>query len=153
MYPGRLDEQPIPLMVRTSCGRRPSSATAVLSAFKTPKSPQPGHQSGSALPLKSLTVSGTRGLERICVLVSVWSSPIASSSDADLVHRHVLVGAAGEDLLHAVRQVVGQERLPVVLADVRVGRDPGLRAQVAGELPAVVVLHDDQVARARQRLP
>src|SRR5258708_687475 len=127
MYPGRLEEQPIPLMVRTSCGKRPSSATAVLSALRTPKSPQPGHQSGSALPLKSLALSvGRRGLVASGMVDSVCISAIASSSDPDLVHRHVLVRLAGEDLLHPIRHVVRQEGLAVVFADVRVGRDAGL---------------------------
>src|SRR6267143_2337756 len=105
-------------MVRSSCGRRPSSATAVLSAFRTPKSPQPGHQSGSALPLKSLARStGRRGRVKSWVVESICISVMVSSSDADLVNRHVLPGCAGEDLLHAIRHVVGQERLAVVLAD------------------------------------
>src|SRR5438132_10742442 len=130
-------------MVRTSCGRRPSSATAVLSAFGTPKAPQPGHQSGSALPLKSLTVSGwRRGL--VAMVDSVCSSPIEFSSDPDFVDRHVLLRLAGEDLLHAVGDVVRQERLAVVLADVRVGRDAGLGSEIARELAAEVVLHDDE---------
>src|SRR5947207_7812369 len=128
MWPGRLDEQPIPLTVRTSCGKRPNSATAVLSAFRTPKSPQPGHQSGSTLPLKSLALSaGARGRVKSWVPGSICISAMISSSDADLVHRHVLPGRAGEDLLHAVRNVVGQERLAVVLADVCIRRDAGLR--------------------------
>src|SRR3954468_22102445 len=111
-------------MVSTSCGRSPSSATAVLSAFRTPKSPHPGHQSGSALPLKSLTVSpGRRVLVPICVLDSTCVSPMSSSqdsSDAYLVHRHVPGGLARQDLLHPRHQMMRQERLAVVLADVRV---------------------------------
>src|SRR5438552_5576372 len=85
MYPGRFDEQPIPLMVKTSCGWSPSSATAVLRALSTPKSPQPGHQSGSALPLKSLTDSGARfGFASTAVLASLTAgSAIGSSVGGD----------------------------------------------------------------------
>src|SRR5437764_800473 len=133
-------EQPLPLMVRTSCGKRPSSATAVLSALRTPKSPQPGHQSGSAFPLKSLTVSaGRRGRVRSWDFDSIWISPMQSSSNADLVHRHVPGRLAGEDLFHAAHHVMGHERLPVVLADMRVRRDARLGTQVTGELAAVIV--------------
>src|SRR5688572_22498806 len=63
----------MPLITIASCGRTPNSASACLSATRTPKSPQPGHQSGSALPLKSLIVSGARG----------WLAPLASISTVD----------------------------------------------------------------------
>src|SRR5438128_6569155 len=142
-------------MVSTSCGRRPSSDTADLSALSTPKSPQPGHQSGSALPLNSFTGSGARlGRLSSAVLVSVIAGSAigAPPSDPDLVHRDVLLRLAGEHLPHALDHVVGQERLAVVLADVGVRDDPCLGAQVARELAAVVVLDDDDPARLPQRL-
>src|SRR5712672_2124568 len=69
----------------------------------------------------------------------------------DLVHRDVLLRLAREHLEHAVDDVVGQEGLAVVLADVSVGEDPCLGAQVPRELAAVVVLHDDDLARLPQR--
>src|SRR5438132_10636196 len=124
-------------MVRTSCGRSPSSATAVFSAFSTPKSTQPGHQSGSALPLKSLTDSGARrGFVFGTSLVSITGSAIiALPSSHDLVNRDVLL-LARERLADALHDGVGHEGLAVVLPDVRVGDDAGLRPQVARELPA-----------------
>ena len=44
--PGRFDEQPMPETTSSSCGWISSSAQACNKAFSTPKSPQPGHQSG-----------------------------------------------------------------------------------------------------------
>src|SRR5262245_27558639 len=133
MYPGRFDEQPIPLMVSTSWGWRPSSAMACLRAASTPKSPQPGHQSGSTLPLNSLTVSFGRGRARSTgpragALVSTAVS-MAITLDVHFVHGHVLGGLAGQDGLDPIRDVMGHERLPVVLADVAVGREAGLRSE------------------------
>src|SRR5439155_27151966 len=58
MKPGRLEEQPMPLMVTTLCGAMFISASTFSSEDKTPKSPQPGHQSGSTFPLKSAAVNG-----------------------------------------------------------------------------------------------
>src|SRR3712207_3861743 len=104
----------------TSCGYRPSSAMACFSACSTPKSPQPGHQSGSAWPLKSLTLSAGRS--------SISNSIVVGTSDQDLVGRDVLRGAA-QDGLDAVDDVVRHERLAVVFADVRVGGIAGLGAQ------------------------
>src|SRR2546421_5724322 len=108
-------------MVSTSWGRRPNSEIADLSALSTPKSPQPGHQSGSALPLNSLTGSGARlGRLTSAVLVSViaGSAIEVSPSDPDLVYRDVLLRLAREHLPHALDHVMGKERLAVVLADV-----------------------------------
>src|SRR5438128_2285172 len=50
---------------------------------------------------------------------------------------------AGQDVLDAGHDVVRLERLTVVFANVGVGGDARLRAQVAGELAALGVLHDD----------
>src|SRR5919202_669001 len=100
MYPGRLDEQPMPLMVMTSCGCSPSSASACLSACRTPKSPQPGHQSGSAWPLKSLTVSAGC-VEEVTVSISVIIVEVPQASDQHLVDGDVLLRVVRQNLLHA----------------------------------------------------
>src|SRR5712692_4288587 len=141
-------------MVSTSCGRSPSSATADLSALSTPKSPQPGHQSGSALPLNSLTGSGARlGFLTSAVLVSVTPGSAIGDppSDPDLVHRDVLLGLAREHLPDALHHVVGQERLAVVLAAVGVRHPARLRAKVGRGLPNVVVLNDVHLTCLCQR--
>src|SRR5713226_9813154 len=57
MKPGRFDEQPIPEITANSWGLISSSAQARKSALRTPKSPQPGHQSGDTSGLKSFTSS------------------------------------------------------------------------------------------------
>src|SRR5215208_3409992 len=102
MYPGRFDEQPMPLIVSTSCGYRPSSAMACFRACSTPKSPQPGHQSGSAWPLKSLTVSAGR-----CSI----STSIVIRLDQNLVHWYELLRLASHDGFDTVDDVVGHEGL------------------------------------------
>jgi len=43
----------MPETTMISCGFRFKSAQAFWRAFRTPKSPHPGHQSGSTLPFKS----------------------------------------------------------------------------------------------------
>src|SRR2546426_11136905 len=58
MNPGRLEEQPMPLIVTTLWGETFISASTFCSEDRTPKSPQPGHQSGSTFPLKSAAVIG-----------------------------------------------------------------------------------------------
>src|SRR5256885_6193243 len=132
MYPGRFEEQPMPLMVRTSCGCRPSSESAIFSAFKTPKSPHPGHQSGSALPLNSFTGSAARlGLRSAGNEVSTRSSPICTPSlDPDLVDRHVLARLPREQFLDAVDDVMRQKRLAVVLAGRGMRHGFRLRSQI-----------------------
>src|SRR4051794_8932500 len=153
MYPGRLDEQPMPLMVITSCGERSSSTMACLSALSTPKSPQPGHQSGSALPFRSLMVSETRA-GAFCGAATAPTTGTGttavicvSSLYHDLVDRHVRFRRPGQHCLDTLHDVVGHERLAVVLADVTVGHDARLGAQVSCELSAVVVLDDDRLLR------
>src|SRR5712671_3219749 len=140
MNPGRLDEQPMPLTVSTWCGCRPSSASAFCSAASTPKSPQPGHQSGLMRPLKSLAVSGTRSVVVIAVV----------SLHHDFLVGNVDLHAPLAQLAHAVGDVMRHERLAVVLADAGVGGEAGLAAQVALELSGVVVLDDDGLVRPLQ---
>src|ERR1041384_2615071 len=139
----------MPLMTITSCRCSPSSASACSNADRTPKSPQPGHQSGSTLPLKSFAVSGARvGLVStvgVCV-----STDMFVSLHHDFVRRHVNVGFAGENRLDALDDVMRHERFAVVLADVAVRRKAGLAAQVAGKLAAVVILHNDDLLTLRK---
>src|SRR5438105_8054886 len=104
----------MPLTVSTSCGYSPRSTMACFSEWRTPKSPQPGHQSGSAWPLRSLIVSA--GLSSICTSMSA-----SSSLHQDLVGRNVLAGGLAQHRLHAIHDVVRHEGLAVVLADVAVG--------------------------------
>src|SRR6185295_20426369 len=59
MNPGRFDEHPMPETTSTLCAGIPSSTMASFSDFKTPKSPHPGHQSGSTAPWRLLSVSST----------------------------------------------------------------------------------------------
>src|ERR1019366_2889318 len=47
------EEQPMPETIATSSGRRPRPASARLSEATTPKSPQPGHQTGLVSDRKS----------------------------------------------------------------------------------------------------
>src|ERR1700748_2161769 len=56
MNPGKFEEHPMPLMVATSWLGICSSTSAFCTAASTPKSPQPGDQSGSTLPLRSAMV-------------------------------------------------------------------------------------------------
>src|SRR5437588_12844384 len=110
-----LDEQPMPLMVMTSWGWNPSSAIACFRAASTPKSPHPGHQSGSTLPLRSLTVSFGRSGFAATRGFGVSTTLIVFSSHHHFVDRYIDLGLAGQDLLHAVRDVMRHERPPVVL--------------------------------------
>src|SRR5580704_10489702 len=58
------------------------------------------------------------------------------------------LGLATQLFLYRFDDVVGHEWLPIVLSDVAVRHEAGFAAQVACELAAVVVLHNDRVARA-----
>src|SRR5262245_48330891 len=78
MNPGKFDEQPMPETINRSFGCTPHFPAPCCTAFKTPKSPQPGHQSGSTGPLyvssgSSITVAICRfppalfsGFKRVC---------------------------------------------------------------------------------------
>src|SRR5262252_5648683 len=129
----------MPLIVSTSCGYRPNSTIACLIECSTPKSPHPGHQSGSACPFRSLTVSAGRSR-------SISRTMCGRPLDQDLVPWHVAGGFFGQNRLHAIHDVVRHEGLAVVLANVSVGDKACFRTQVASELSAVVVLHDDHAA-------
>src|SRR5260370_8175550 len=73
-----------------------------------------------------------------------------SSSDHNLVHGNRKFRAPRELFLHGVDNVMRHERFAVVLANVAAGHKAGFAAQVARELAAVVVLHDDGMPRAPQ---
>src|SRR5438874_1488017 len=123
----------MPLTVSTSLGYSPSSAMACLSACNTPKSPQPGHQSGSAWPLKSLTVKAGRSISVIMAVASLHQH---------LVDWYVLGCGPTQNLFDTRHDVVRHERFTVVLANVSLGYEARFRAQVARKLAAVVVLDD-----------
>src|SRR5229473_759847 len=131
----------MPLMVTTLCVGICSSTKAFCSAASTPKSPQPGHQSGSTFPFSSAIVRLAR-----CTLVAIC----VSSSDHNLVHGNRKFRVPGELFLHGVDNVVRHKGFAVVLANVPAGHKAGFAAQVARKLPAVVVLHDDGVPRTSQ---
>src|SRR5439155_12086938 len=105
----------MPLIVMTSWGRRPSSTSACFRAASTPKSPQPGHQSGSTFPFRSLTVTSGRAAKLSEAPVS--SAPGMTtliyfpSLHHDLVDWHVRFSRPGQDRLHARHDVVRHERL------------------------------------------
>src|SRR6266566_3105086 len=144
MKPGKLDEQPMPLMVITSWFGICSSTRAFCTAASTPKSPHPGHQSGSILPFKSAITS--------CLVTAKPVAIFLFSSNHDLVGRNRKFGLPSQLFLHCLHNVVRHERFSIVLADVPVRRVAGFAAQVAGELAAVVVLHYDRVPRAFQNV-
>src|SRR5260370_5695436 len=107
MYPGKLEEHPIPLMVTTLWFGMRSSTRAFWTAASTPKSPHPGHQSGSTLPFISAMVNcwlARCGLVAICVF----------SSDHNLVHGNGEVYVPGELLLHSLHVVMGHVLLSVL---------------------------------------
>src|SRR5260370_8571248 len=58
------------------------------------------------------------------------------------------LGLAPQLFFYRFDNVVGHERFPIVLSDMPVRHEAGLAAQVAGELAAVVVLHNNRVPRA-----
>src|SRR5947209_19622088 len=110
MYPGKLDEQPMPLIVTTLYVGMRSSTSAFCTAASTPKSPHPGHQSGSTLPFKSAMVSCW--LAR-CTLVAIC----VSSSDHNLVHGNGQFRLPSKLLFHGLHDVVRHEGFAVVFAD------------------------------------
>src|SRR5580704_2977707 len=143
MKPGKFDEQPIPLIVATSCFGICNSTSAFCTAARTPKSPQPGHQSGSTLPLRSAMVVS---------FGAAISVAIFSLLDHDLVHWDRKRCASAQLLFDCFHNVVGHKGFTVVLADVPIGHETRFAAQVAGELATVVVFDNDGVARTLQDL-
>src|ERR671931_671436 len=82
MKPGRFEEHPMPETMTMSLGATPRRPAAIFTAFKTPKSPQPGHQSGSTGP----------------AYVSMGSSITVAMRDLpSCMHRLPVVGGSGLD--------------------------------------------------------
>src|ERR1700722_9285918 len=172
MKPGKFEEQPIPLMVATSWLGICNSTNAFCTAASTPKSPHPGHQSGSTLPLKSAIVVSFGATVSVAIVISPSSGlPIVIFSpgkpllanlirhsncetalDHDLVHRNGKGCTSTQLLPHRLHNVVGHKGFAIVFADVSIGHETGFAAQVAGELAAVVVFDNDGVARAFQQV-
>src|SRR5207253_3061676 len=99
-----------------------SSTSAFSSAASTPKSPHPGHQSGSALPFMSAMVSG--------LVVNVAVAIFVFSSNHDFVCGHRKCAPTRELLFYSVYDVVRHERFAIVLADVSIGHKAGFAAQI-----------------------
>src|SRR5690348_15015458 len=144
MKPGKFEEQPMPLMVTTSWLGICSSTSAFCMAASTPKSPQPGHQSGSTLPFKSAVLSFLGGSNVVRIFIF--------SSNHNFVHGNREFSAPGKLFLHRPHDVVRHEWFPIVLANVPVRHIAGFAAQVAGKLATVVILDDDCVPRASQNV-
>src|ERR1700756_1178863 len=113
----------MPLIVTTLCVGICSSTKAFCTAASTPKSPQPGHQSGSTLPFKSAVLSFLGGSNVVPIFIF--------SSNHNLVHGNGYFSAPGKLFLHRLHDVVRHERLPIVLANVAVRHIAGFAAQVA----------------------
>src|SRR5215470_5318445 len=96
MKPGKLEEQPIPLIVTTLWFGICSSTSAFSTAASTPKSPHPGHQSGSTFPLKSAIVTCHSEARAVAIFLSPRTGisflhRLANShysSHQNLVHRN-----------------------------------------------------------------
>src|SRR6267142_4634594 len=137
MKPGKFEEQPMPLMVTTLWFGICNSTKAFWTAASTPKSPHPGHQSGSTLPFRSAIAA--------CLVSARTVAIVLFSSNQDFMCGNGKSGRAAQLLLYRFHNMVRHERLPVVFSDVSVRHITSFAAQVAGELAAVVVLHDDRV--------
>src|ERR1700732_166214 len=111
MKPGKLDEQPMPLTVATRWLGICSSTSAFCTAASTPKSPQPGHQSGSTLPLRSAI---TIGLGAVILIVAI----VLFLLDHHFVGWHRKGGCTGKLFLHRFNNVVRHKGLTIVFANV-----------------------------------
>src|SRR5258708_14970237 len=109
MKPGKLDEQPIPLTVATWWLGICSSTSAFCTAARTPKSPQPGHQSGSTLPLRSAMVVSFGAAISVAIFYLL---------DHDLVHCDRKRCASVQLLFYCFDNVVGHKGIAIVFADV-----------------------------------
>src|SRR5215469_2723904 len=150
MKPGKLDEQPMPLIVTTLWFGICNSTRAFSTAASTPKSPHPGHQSGSTLPFRSAIVTCHWGART----VAMSSSPRRESHHfirtqaclhQDFVLRNRKRSLATQLFLHSVDDVVRHKWLSIVLSDMAVSYETGLAAKVARELSAEIVFDDDRV--------
>src|ERR1700722_17713451 len=124
MNPGKFEEQPMPLMVATSWFGICSSTSAFCTAARTPKSPQPGHQSGSTLPLRSAMVVSFGAAISVAIVCTLL--------DHNLVRGNGKRGASLELFFDCFDKVMRHKGFTIVLADVPVGHKAGFAAQVAG---------------------
>src|SRR5579863_2170510 len=145
MKPGKFEEQPIPLMVTTMWFGICKSTRAFWTAASTPKSPHPGHQSGSTLPFKSDRATWLLVARTVAILGSPPTGFHQAkfrqagllqtiSSNQNLVCGNREFGLATQLFLYGFDDVVGHERLPIVFSDVPVRHEAGFASQVAGEL-------------------
>src|SRR5919197_5070310 len=122
----------------------PRSTSACFNAVRTPKSPQPGHQSGSTLPLKSLTVIGARPtwsplLFDILTSRSTVSTLIVHSLDHDFMDRDIFLRCAGQNRFDTVHDMMRHEGLAVVFPNMAVSSDAGFEPQITRELAAIII--------------
>ena len=162
MYPGRLDEQPMPLIVSTSCGYSSELDDRLFQRV------QHAEVAAARAPVGirvAFEVLDRYAGPQAAVDPSSRFSPHIDWIYAHSLHslNHDLVDAARycfvqfscarQNLLDAVDDVVRHERLAIVLANVAVGDEAGLGAQIARELAAVVVLDDDHASCTWKRSP
>src|SRR5215468_1522578 len=136
MNPGKFDEQPIPLIVTTLWLGICNSTSAFSTAASTPKSPHPGHQSGSTLPFRSAIVTCQCGCRAVAMSFSssnkisaIRFSTIQTSSHQDFMFRNRNRGLAAQLFLDGFDDVVWHKRFPIVLSDVTVSDNTCLTAQ------------------------
>src|SRR5215469_13373667 len=120
MKPGKLDEQPMPLMVTTLWFGICNSTRAFSTAASTPKSPHPGHQSGSTLPFRSAIVTFHWGTRAVAMSFYLHRDFIKSFFLHRRSHQHFMLrnrerGLATQLLLHRVDDVMRHKRLSIVL--------------------------------------
>src|SRR5450631_1875296 len=144
MKPGRFDEQPMPRTTATSWFWIWRSTSAFWIAASTPKSPHPGHQSGSTLPFRSAIVN--------CLGATTSVAIVDLSSNHDFVGWNRKGSLPGQLFLHRFHNVMRHKWFAIVLANVSIGNEARLTAQIARELAAEVILHDDGVLGVRQNL-
>ena len=90
MNPGKFEEHPIPLIVITSWGCLSNSDKAFCIAVSTPKSPQPGHQSGSILPLYESRVTSTLDSGIVSREMALFTMDLLSTEVAVIVILYTL---------------------------------------------------------------
>src|ERR1700756_3668255 len=109
--PGKFDEHPIPLMVTTLWLGIWRSTNAFSTAASTPKSPHPGHQSGSTLPLKSAIAKRLASAKTVAISVLL---------NQDFMGGNGKSGLSAQLFLHRFDDVVRHERFAIVLSDISV---------------------------------
>src|SRR5437867_2777935 len=84
----------MPETTKIRCGGSWRSEQAWKSAFRTPKSPHPGHQSGGTSDLKSFMVGGAAVVDMSCSFKAPWTSWLRGHHSA-LCRRVRLASADG----------------------------------------------------------